>query len=394
MRLYVRCWIIAASFAVNVEHSTSFHLQTNPWIWIVGNTGVECSRLCEAVGMMCSEIGMRSVQNPESVYAMSLNTQYPCNISLPMTPSQFPSITEHGQCTYTWLPLANGMNDCNTCNATPWVFLRRHCPCSEQADPTTIDCPTQRSTPPSDPDSQSTTPPNPDRHVTTTTKDPSSVGDPHITNIKGETFDVLREGSMTFLRFPAEIVEKKDTRLRVNAQIKRAGTGTRCNSFYVVGLKMSGTLIGEDITISTHGWDLDGEMELVVQIGNQTMDTAKEIAAFTPETNYSITINDRRSQMHSEYLHHRVKFAHLKLELAGAALEIQWSTGGRRPNALDFRASHLINLGTTWGGLLGNDDHSWVSKSTTKCKELFHGNKQGLLIKKGAAPSFMTASLD
>lgn len=390
MRLCVPCWIIATSFALTVEHSTSLLVHRDQWTWTTGNTGTECSKICGNLGKTCSEAGIRTIVTPEAVIAMSRNTQYPCNRRR-ITKSQFPSVSPDGDCTYTWLELADNINGGNTCNVTPWVFLYRFCPCIDMHNDTSTT--TLQSDPTGDPHPH-TTPTPPQAAATTTTPHPASVGDPHLTNIKGETFDILREGVRQFLRFPAKEMKDQKPRLRVTASIKRAGTGTRCDSFYVFAMRISGALIGKEIAISTHGWDLSGNMAIVVQIGNQTMRNSTEIAALTPNPHYNITVNDRRSQMVSAYPHHRVKFGHLTLELAGITLEIQWSTGGRRPNALDFRATHLLNLGTNWGGLLGIDDHTWVSTRTKKCEKISHSNKQGLLIKKGAAPSFVTASLD
>merc|ERR1712217_796024 len=76
----------------------------------------------------------------------------------------------------------------------------------------------------------------------------------------------------------------------------------------------------------------------------------------------NITLLDERENMAKRHVHNRIKFGTVRFQLKkGVALEVAWFTGKKQPNRLDFKANHLSRLGTKWGGILGSDDHTWVS---------------------------------
>merc|ERR1719221_1506128 len=85
--------------------------------------------------------------------------------------------------------------------------------------------------------------------------------------------------------------------------------------------------------------------------------------------------------MAKRHVHNRIKFAAMSLHVQGVGLEVNWFTGKKQPNRLDFRAQHLVKLGKDWGGLLGNDDHGWASSYDPNCKKSDEfGKLQGLTI--------------
>merc|ERR1719433_176800 len=99
--------------------------------------------------------------------------------------------------------------------------------------------------------------------------------------------------------------------------------------------------------------------------------------------------------MDPKKLHHndRVNFASMNLNLQGVQLEITWSTGLRRPNSLEIRASHLKSLGENWGGLLGNDDHTFVSTYDPRCKKNFDYHNHEQLSKKTPSKEHNSTSM-
>lgn len=202
---------------------------------------------------------------------------------------------------------------------------------------------------------------------------PFAVGDPHMKNLRGESFDVVREGVSTLLSFPrpSEWKQQQEIRLRVDASIEHPGNESRCKGFFILRLLIMGSLIGEDIELDTRGNDLRRSDALKIRIGNTTMRTVEELAAFDLNGKYKMVFRDNRRNMAKQHLHHRLKFATLNIHLigVGVGLEITWFTGKKQPNRLDFKAQHLSKLGNDWGGILGSDDHSWESSWEPNCKK-------------------------
>merc|ERR1712039_957021 len=131
---------------------------------------------------------------------------------------------------------------------------------------------------------------------------------------------------------------------------------------------MGGSLIGDIIELSTTGQDLRQKDAMGVRIGGKVIENATAPGALNM-TKCKVKFNDDRANMAKRHVHNRIKFGTMRFHLEeGLALEVAWFTGKKQPNRLDFRASHLSRLGTKWGGILGSDDHTWVSSYEPECK--------------------------
>lgn len=156
---------------------------------------------------------------------------------------------------------------------------------------------------------------------------------------------------------------QQSTQLRVDASIEHTGFGDKCRSWFILRLWVRGSLLNEDIQVSTSGRDNLDPNAFTVKIGRKIMRTGKEVSAFINKGKYNITFNDT-----VHYLKNRLQFANMKIYVAGALLEINWFKSNKAPNNLDFHAQHLAQIGKNWGGLLGSDDHTWVTQYDPNCK--------------------------
>lgn len=226
---------------------------------------------------------------------------------------------------------------------------------------------------------------------------PFAVGDPHLKNIQGEGFDVLRAGISTLLEFPQQQTRKhQENRLRIDASVEHPGNESACKGYFILRLWIKGSLLGDDIELSTASKDLLTSDSLNVKIGGTTMLNGSDISAFKTNGKYKMKFSDERDHMAKRHVHNRIKFASMRLQLnGGVGLEVAWFTGKKQPNRLDFKAHHLAKLGDDWGGILGADDHTWVSSYDPNCKKSKDFGRIAQLTMAGSPePWSASASLD
>ncbi|CAK0806353.1 unnamed protein product [Prorocentrum cordatum] len=148
-------------------------------------------------------------------------------------------------------------------------------------------------------------------------RDARAVGDPHLQNIHGERFDLLRPGNHVLLHIPRrERVEK--VLLRVEAEVRRLGG--QCADMYFHELNITGAWVPHGRTGG-----------LRFQAGG---------------------VRERHPQWLS-FGRVQVKVAHGST-LQGAPY-------------LNFYVKHLGHTGFTVGGLLGEDDHTEAAMPSEAC---------------------------
>lgn len=183
----------------------------------------------------------------------------------------------------------------------------------------------------------------------------------------------------------------------MDASIEHPGEGTKCRGWFILRLWVKGSLVGEDITVSTSGTDLFTQHALAIRIGNKRMQNGEEVAAYLKgaDRKHKFIFSDERKHMSGQHLNRR-KFAKLQLFVAGAILEINWFTGRKTPNSLDFRAKGLAHIGKAWGGLLGYDNHTWAAGYDPNCARAEDNDKFLNLVGVDdlEGPLFVNASLD
>jgi len=303
--------------------SNEKHAEQKAVKWHFANTNDDCDTHCAGLGgdQRCSEQAIRRVNSASKVKAIAKEAGRPCDDRF--TPLQGPFPLAHaGHCMFT--PPNNPYN-CGTKSGQ----YSRYCPCSTA----------------------------------------QAFGDPHLTNMKGDFFDINREGISTFLKLIPQ--DKNDSDLRIDALIEHPGDGSMCFGFFIRRLWIKGSLVGEDIEMSTNGTNLLEKNALTIKVGNTVMQNSTELAAYLHRQplKYTMTFDDERNNMHAQYLNNRVKFATLKVNVKDAEFVIGWSTGANKPNILEIHANNLAQLGTNWGGLLASDDHTWVSTFDPACRK-------------------------
>jgi len=65
-----------------------------------------------------------------------------------------------------------------------------------------------------------------------------SVGDPHMQNILGQRFDLMRPGDHTLVQIPKHSHNNRETLLRVVAQVSRVGAN--CQDMYIMKVNVTG----------------------------------------------------------------------------------------------------------------------------------------------------------
>merc|ERR1719362_1280494 len=103
---------------------------------------------------------------------------------------------------------------------------------------------------------------------------------------------------------------------------------------------------------------------------------------------------DERDHIATRHPFNRIKFASMRIQASSVGLEINWFSGRRQPNRLDFKAYHLAKLGNDWGGILGADDHTWVSSYDPTCKKSDDYGRIQMLSHLEDMPWQVSASLD
>lgn len=148
----------------------------------------------------------------------------------------------------------------------------------------------------------------------------SAHGDPHMTNVLGESFDLRRTGAHVLLHIPRG-AEPQDALLHVEARVRR---GVSCWKTYIRTLNITGLWAEKDKSGGMH---------------------------FAAESLTNLTEHQKTQvwQLIAGPVHMKVSCVYTNRNFA----------------YLNFAASHLGKVGQPIGGILGEDDH--VLATTAKC---------------------------
>jgi hypothetical protein len=199
---------------------------------------------------------------------------------------------------------------------------------------------------------------------------PSAVGDPHLTNLRGERFDI-HDGTHRLVHYPRG-APQAEALLVVEARAVDMGRKSDCYSVYLDSVKIYGKWVGEEISISV----------------NKT----------SPASNTSFALSFAQKQIHWLTL---ASTHHAKLPLNGAmpitvttgmrkasgedatgGEEMSFEVGAKRPVVIQVWSSHgknwltnneeirylnveLKNLPNNSGGIIGLDSYS--RPTTSRC---------------------------
>jgi len=202
------------------------------------------------------------------------------------------------------------------------------------------------------------------------------TGDPHVTNVDGERFNIVRAGLHELLRLPRRAQSgdpNEEPLLDVTAGVEL--NNGDCNDPYVQEVGLTGRWLRSagSLLFRTRGVAPGGDGAVVLEVNGSRValeELARDhrVAGFLKA---SIP-----GPLHSGPQHkiRRARFLAVQLHLPVATLKIDWvnrAVPGSTINHLNFAASGLRKfLEATRmdiGGLLGRDGHSWASSTSEGC---------------------------
>jgi hypothetical protein len=167
---------------------------------------------------------------------------------------------------------------------------------------------------------------DPQNHREAKLGDSMAYGDPHMQNVLGQRFDLMRSGSHTLVQIPRFAAENE--LFRVQAEVQRVGSA--CADMYIQTLNVTG------------GW-VEAKHQGGLRFG-----------AGAPV--------DRRG---TNWMSFGTGAAHVDLKVVHG----QTPAGTRY---LNFFVRHLRDTGYRVGGLLGEDDHTAAATPDSHCKNLLN----------------------
>lgn len=207
---------------------------------------------------------------------------------------------------------------------------------------------------------------------------PRIQGDPHVTNVHGEHFDILTTGSYKLLEIPRD-----HKGLASESLISISGTVAQprsdCRSMWIRHLTLAGKLLGQSYEfLAAPDWkDETDEGTFLVTVGNTTSGTPMEFASLA--ANAAVELYPDPKTGWQKKKHKLVKIiANMKIPAGPATLNVNlWKMPRRRldkgaaDNHLDLDVkgmASLLNLveggkPDLIGGLLGSDDHKVAAAS-------------------------------
>jgi len=181
-----------------------------------------------------------------------------------------------------------------------------------------------------------------------------AVGDPHLQNIHGQRFDLMRPGKHLLLTIPKG---KPNWFLRVEAQVRRMGA--QCSDMYFQEVNITGKWVDS-------GTKTRGGIFLQAQGGK---DNKRKPGSVTSLKGWK-------------------KFGPVELKVANGHTEqgIQY---------LNFYVKHLGRVGFVIGGLLGEDDHTAAATPVQSCQKVLSISKKLASQRhKASVPSVAEARLE
>lgn len=241
------------------------------------------------------------------------------------------------------------------------------------------------STPTSAPTSAPTNAPTPAPTLAPTSapeKPATATGDPHVTNVDGVRFEILKAGVQELLRLPRRANKSHGSvepspLLSVSAIVDPADEDT-CHEMYVKQVDVTGGWLRSSgpLRFRAGGDSLDDPRAISLSVNGSLVDRAAlerdgRVQRFLEVTEASIPHVDPTTNTIQ-----KVPMFAVKLSFAAATLNIDWMhravPGGKSMNHLNFRASGLRRFsdssGMDIGGILGRDDHSDAASLPGECK--------------------------
>mmetsp|Transcript_112395 Transcript_112395/g.317971 ORF Transcript_112395/g.317971 Transcript_112395/m.317971 type:complete len:377 (-) Transcript_112395:246-1376(-) len=196
--------------------------------------------------------------------------------------------------------------------------------------------------------------------ATTTARPASSYGDPHVTTLRGEHFDIQQPGTHTYLVVPRG-ASLGTAMLWVQAKVR--AIGPLCgDGIFLTGLMMGGGWLQGVGTLefATTTREFDSDETIGIKVNGSRVDWQTLAVKMPP----GVAQASRFHPVQRQHPTAHVDTLRVNLQLGPANLTVGWS--------------HIFKPMVNWlwmevagldeaGGLLGMDDHTWAATRPGQC---------------------------
>jgi len=195
---------------------------------------------------------------------------------------------------------------------------------------------------------------------------PSSVGDPHITSVTGEKFDLWKLGWSTFLQVPEQAETDNDVKLLIQGNVQRFWGSDECAPAFLDQVHISGSWAGNR-TVHIFSGSLESDKNFTVSIDNGPRLKIDDADGTT-------FLLDPHVSVVGEIVSQDPKLwrpdAMVVLDVGGVNVEVVQHTEGRFEESmamLDISISDLDRISETVGGWLGVDGAEGAGEAPPEC---------------------------
>jgi len=203
------------------------------------------------------------------------------------------------------------------------------------------------------------------------------TGDPHVTNVRGERFDLRRLGFTELLRLPRQVAEGAQPLLSV---LGRVETDSTCADTFIKEFDFLGSWLSRSgkLTLGTSGAGRGADEAISLAVNGTALDVAglraveglKDVLeVVTPETRHA-----KESTIRAQKIL-RQTFLTVNMRFPLAKLSVEWvhrRTPFSNVNHLNLKVASLPKpmQGMEVGGILGLDDHAAATVPPDHCKRV------------------------
>jgi hypothetical protein len=204
------------------------------------------------------------------------------------------------------------------------------------------------------------------------------IGDPHVTNVEGQRFDLVRVGVHELLRLPRRSGSRPEHGARSEALLEVLGTvesERKCEQSFVKQLDLSGLWLQQSGPLVLRAGDLseDSRDAIMLQVNGSRVSQdeftrdARLQGLQKAEKPKAKNVKRRGAKAY------RDKLFILEFRFSGVTLTVDWihrEVPGSSLNHLDLHVADLPKpeKGMDVGGILGRDDHTSAAIPSLDCK--------------------------
>eukprot|EP00930_Biecheleria_cincta_P041112 TRINITY_DN2815_c0_g1_i2.p1 TRINITY_DN2815_c0_g1~~TRINITY_DN2815_c0_g1_i2.p1 ORF type:complete len:394 (-),score=80.57 TRINITY_DN2815_c0_g1_i2:109-1290(-) len=196
-------------------------------------------------------------------------------------------------------------------------------------------------------------------------------GDPHLTNLRGQKFDI-HDGLHRLVHYPRDAPEE-EALFKLDAKAVDTGPEADCYSVFLQNIKLSGKWVGDDISLSTNtsmassnpsAFGMSFALQKTDWVSlNKQFNGHLQLKGSMPVTVTTSTRNASADEMGGEEINFKVGGdQHPMLVEVWSSHGQNWVTHGKDVRFLNV---HVKNLPKDAGGILGMD--SYTKPSDSRC---------------------------